>query len=103
MFTGPFSAPEVVAFPALPHLHPFVILQENIHHFAVLISGHHGPIVFAFSNCTHVCSNLAFLRRYVCSDSYLDNGANGRRGFSARLVAAFFSCLLFLKLKANII
>jgi hypothetical protein len=32
MFTGPFSTPEVVAFPALPHLPPFIILMGNIHH-----------------------------------------------------------------------
>jgi hypothetical protein len=45
---GFFSPPGVVAFSALPHLLPFIILKENVHYLAVLISGNHGPVVFIF-------------------------------------------------------
>ena len=50
MSTGTLSPPEVVAFSALPHFLPFIILKENVHYLAVLISGHHGPVVFAFGD-----------------------------------------------------
>jgi hypothetical protein len=59
MFTGIFSPPEVAAFSALPQLLPFIILKENVHYLAVLISGHHGPVVFIFGDGTDVNSTPA--------------------------------------------
>jgi hypothetical protein len=60
MPTGTFSPPEVVAFSALPHLRPFTILKENVHYLAVLISGHHGPVVFVFGDGADVDSDFRF-------------------------------------------
>ena len=72
MFTGTFLPPEVVAFSALPHLLPFIILKENVHNLAVLISGHHGPVVFVCGDGTDVDSS---------SNVHLNNRANGRGGW----------------------
>ena len=72
MFTGTFLPPEVVAFSALPHLLPFIILKENVHNLAVLISEHHGPVVFGCGDGTDVDSS---------SNVHLNNRANGRGGW----------------------
>ena len=59
MLTGIFLPPEVVAFSALPHLLPFITLKENVHYLAVLISGHHGPVVFIFGDGTAPYGSLS--------------------------------------------
>jgi hypothetical protein len=55
-----------VTFSALPHLLPFIILKENVHYVAVLISGHHGPVVFVFGDGKDMDSDLACLRPPPC-------------------------------------
>ena len=55
----------------LLHLLPFIIPKENVHYLAVLISGHHGPVVFACGDCADVGSS---------SNVHLNNRANGRGG-----------------------
>ena len=87
MFTGKVS-PRSRRIPRTSAIASINNSQGKFYYLAVLIPGHHGPVVFVFGDGTDADSDLACLRRHVCSGVHLRLGTTGQ-GLPFRISQSF--------------